>query len=202
MSTPPSQHPADTARPAVTPAEIVIIVVVGLLVLVFGYLLINRLSPGDDPAAAPNTPAATEGTTEATPENTAGESESPAPESSPSEEETTEEADEPETFQTPSQNIVCVIDSDGASCLIRSFDYTPEDAQSCAEDAGGHLRVTADGASMPCDPLVISGGPSTLDYGESVEAFGFSCLSAEDGVTCSNSDDQGFQVARAAYRLF
>lgn len=201
-----SAHPSapdDAHRPAVTPAEIAVIVVVGVLVLVFGFLLVNRLAP-DEPANPLADESGTSEQAEPTPsaeEPTEPEEPSPAEDESPTEEESPT-PDPTEVFQSPSGNIVCEVGADGASCLIRNFDYDPVDADGCEADAGGHLRVTESGASMPCDPLAISGTPAVLGYGETIESNGFRCLSAEDGVTCSNASDNGFQVARAAYRLF
>ena len=48
-----------------------------------------------------------------------------------------------------------------------------------------------------------AGDVPALDYGETTSAHGFTCESAESGVTCRHDESgYGFTVARAAYELF
>ncbi len=183
-----------------TPAQILLIVVVSALVLLFVVLLVGRLSGGGGERAAEATtppPATTQ-----TPDESGPTSETSA--AGPEEAEETPTSAHPEYFASPSGNIVCALTVDSTDCVISSFDYAAEDAASCDDDAaGGHLRVEPAGASMPCEPLVVAGGVPTLDYGETTSAHGYTCESAESGVTCRHDESgYGFTVARRAYDLF
>ena len=186
----------EEARDRLTPAQILLIVVVSALVLLFAILLAGRLAGGaGDPGAEASQALDTE------PEVTPSDAEEPT---SAQPEETTTPAPPPEYFASPSGNIVCALTADSADCVISNFSYEPADLSSCdGEEAGGHLRVEPAGASMPCDPLVVAGDVSVLDYGESTSAHGYTCESAETGVTCRHDEsDYGFSVARASYDLF
>ncbi len=178
---------SDTGR-RLTPAQLLLIVVVSILVLLFVILLAGRLTgDGDEPAADATTTAAESGTDGATDDATDDATEEP----------------EAEYFASPSGNIVCALTPDSADCVISNFQYEPEDADCEEEDAGGHLRVEAAGASMPCEPLVVAGDVPALDYGQTTTAHGFTCESAESGVTCRHDESgYGFAVARASYELF
>ncbi len=183
------QQTAGAPRPGrrLTGGQIALIVVVVALVGVFLALLVGRLTGDVDPDGAA-TPTGT--ATAATPAPTA-------------DDEAGSDAGEPVIFAMPSGNIVCQISVDGADCLIRDFTYDPVDAASCEGEAGAHLRVGEDGASMPCEPLAIAGDVPALDYGESREAHGYTCTSSREGVTCEHEESgQGFSLARAAYELF
>ena len=180
-----------------TPAQVLLIVVVSALVLLFVILLVGRMTGGGTPPAAD---ASTAQTQPATPSSTS-DGEAPTGTPTPADEET--ESAEPEYFASPSGNIVCALTTDSADCVIASFDYEPEDAEGCEDDAGGHLRVEPAGASMPCEPLVVAGDVPALDYGETTSAHGYTCESAESGVTCRHDESgYGFSVARASYNLF
>ncbi|PYF96731.1 hypothetical protein SAMN05216184_11822 [Georgenia satyanarayanai] len=180
---------SDTSR-RLTPAQLLLIVVVSILVLLFVILLAGRLAGGgDEPTDATPSAAASSGTDEATDDATG--------------DETPTEEPEAEYFASPSGNIVCALTPDSADCVISNFQYEPEDADCEDEDAGGHLRVEAAGASMPCEPLVVAGDVPALDYGQTTTAHGFTCESAESGVTCRHDESgYGFAVARASYELF
>ena len=175
-----------------TPAQILLIVVVSVLVLLFVVLLAGRLGGGDERSAADasTTPAqapAASGT--ATP--------------APREEDATPPA-ESEYFASPTGNIVCVMTVDSTECVISNFTYEATDAADCGDEgAGGHLRVEPAGASMPCEPLIVAGDVPSLPYGEAISAHGYTCESAESGVTCRHDESgYGFSVARASYELF
>ncbi len=191
-------QPAGQQR--LTPPQILLIVVVSALVLLFVVLLVGRLTGGEGERGAQQTtsPAAT---TDA-PDESVPTSETSAAGPEESTEEPTDA--EPQYFASPSGNILCALTADSTDCLIRRFDYDPKDAASCDDDAaGGHLRVEPAGASRPCDPFVVAGGVPTLDYGETTSAHGYTCESAESGVTCRHDESgYGFTVARASYRLF
>ncbi|WP_324652909.1 DUF6636 domain-containing protein [Georgenia sp. H159] len=179
--------PASPGRQRLTPAHILLIVVVSVLVLLFVVLLMERLTGDGQQSAADASPTVETQTGAST--ATPGEDDADA---------------EPTYFASPSGNIVCTITADSADCGISNFQYAAEDAASCESDgAGGHLRVEPAGASMPCDPLVVVGDVPVLEYGQTAEAHGYSCLSERSGVTCRHDESgHGFSVARASYRLF
>lgn len=179
---------SDTGR-RLTPAQLLLIVVVSVLVLLFVILLAGRLTDGGDQPGADASPATAAPSDDATDDATDDETPTAEPEA--------------EYFASPSGNIVCALTTDSADCVISNFQYEPEDADCEDEGAGGHLRVEAAGASMPCEPLVVAGDVPALDYGETTTAHGFTCESAESGVTCRHDESgYGFAVARASYELF
>ena len=202
---------AEYAERKLTPAQILLIVVVSVLMLLFVILLAGRLSGGttEPGAQASARDVATEPVEEADdaadadPAAPAGTQETqdddePTPEVSPAPD------GPPEYFRAPSGNIVCAVTVDSADCVIANFNYDPADADSCSnEGAGGHLRVESAGSSMPCEPIVVAGEASPLAYGETMTAHGYTCGSAESGITCTHDESgYGFTVARAAYELF
>ncbi|WP_454084968.1 hypothetical protein [Georgenia sp. Marseille-Q6866] len=179
---------SDTGR-RLTPAQLLLIVVVSILVLLFVILLAGRLTSGGGEPGADASTATTAPSGDTTDDTTDDVTPTPEPEA--------------EYFASPSGNIVCALTPDSADCVISNFQYEPEDADCEEEGAGGHLRVEAAGASMPCEPLVVAGDVPALDYGETTTAHGFTCESAESGVTCRHDDSgYGFAVARASYELF
>ncbi|MBD8063791.1 hypothetical protein [Oceanitalea stevensii] len=183
---------SDTGR-RLTPAQLLLIVVVSILVLLFVILLAGRLTDGGGEPGADASTTTAASTDDATGDATDDATDDVTPTAEP----------EAEYFASPSGNIVCALTPDSADCVISNFQYEPEDA-SCEEDgAGGHLRVEEAGASMPCEPLVVAGDVPALDYGETTTAHGFTCESAESGVTCRHDGSgYGFTVARASYELF
>ncbi|MCM3661676.1 hypothetical protein M3148_11850 [Georgenia satyanarayanai] len=175
---------SDTGR-RLTPAQLLLIVVVSILVLLFVILLAGRLTGGGGERGADASTATT------------------APDDDVADDVTRTTEPVAEYFASPSGNIVCALTPDSADCVISNFQYEPEDADCEEEGAGGHLRVEAAGASMPCEPLVVAGDVPALNYGETTTAHGFTCESAESGVTCRHDDSgYGFAVARASYELF
>jgi len=174
-----------------TRAQVLLIVVVSALVLLFVVLLAGRLSGGSEPDPGATTAEAPVVTGTATPGT-----------DRPTDEAT--EAGPAEYFASPSGNIVCALTSDSTDCVISNFTYDPVDAASCEEEGvGGHLRVEPAGATMPCEPLVVAGEVPELAYGETISAHGYTCESAESGVTCRHDESgYGFSVARATYELF
>lgn len=103
-------------------------------------------------------------------------------------------------FMSPSTNIVCTIDTDRARCTIRDFDYNAGDAPANCEvnPYGSVVVVEADEAGFSCVQRGLPTQATVLDYGQSIDAHGFSCVSERDGVTCRSSSGASFKVARAA----
>lgn len=110
----------------------------------------------------------------------------------------------PEHFVTPSGNIGCYLDAEGARCDIAEKDWpTPPKPPLCNLDWGQGLMVRDVGAHTVCAGDTVLGGPVTLGYGNSAQRGNFRCDVSEQGVTCTNlASGKGFKLARAAYSFF
>lgn len=153
-------------------------------------------------SSAPVSPDATEATTPEPSEPTTTEpgTETTSPDEGPTE--------EPTLFASPSGNITCAISAEGARCGIAQLASKPASIDTCDGSVGYVYIVTEAGVEVPCvakgdRPKTAEGGTSVLDYGEEATGFGFTCESAEDGVTCRNdASGRGFQLARAGGQVF
>jgi hypothetical protein len=110
-----------------------------------------------------------------------------------------------QTFALPSGNIACVMSNDGATCTIASISFAPPTDASCTGTIGHVFVVNATGLSIPCvdgpAPAAAPEGTPVLQYGQVSSVGGYTCESAETGVTCRNDKTgQGFALARASYR--
>jgi hypothetical protein len=118
-------------------------------------------------------------------------------------------ADEYLTFQSPTGNIHCgLYEWDGqASVRCDLMNLVPTYTRApvgCELDWGsafgldkrgkGYLACVGDAVADPDNPV--------LGYGEAVSLGGISCVSAKTGMTCSNAEGHGFQIARAKQRLY
>jgi hypothetical protein len=110
------------------------------------------------------------------------------------------DAQQRDTFVSPTGNIACALGDDTATCTIteRSF----EDPQSCGPGPVT-LVVGAGGDARPDCAAPAAAGGDGLAYDQSVTAGYFACLSELDGVTCwSTLTGRGFTVARAGFSTF
>jgi hypothetical protein len=113
------------------------------------------------------------------------------------------------TFQSPTGNIHCLMDAEGAYAYVRcdlrelvpSYTRAPADcdldwgSSFAVEDQGkGYLACVGDTVQDRRNPV--------LPYGEAMSWGGISCVSAKTGVTCTNADGHGFSVAKAKQKLF
>ena len=107
-----------------------------------------------------------------------------------------------ESFNSPSGNISCTIDSERTRCVISSFDYQPpEKPDDCQLENWGAVVVANDeGAGYSCREAPGSSGPArVLGYGESITAEGMTCTSTREGMTCkSDESGVGFTMRRAS----
>ena len=142
--------------------------------------------------SSPSTPAATTTTSSAAP-TVAGEV--PAP---------VERTGTARTFASPSGNITCTVDETGARCGIASLANDPAPVEGCDGSVGHVYVVTPEGVpEVPCvskdeKPAKAKKSVEVLDYGEVVREFGYTCMSEEAGVTCTDdTTGRGFTLARA-----
>lgn len=109
-------------------------------------------------------------------------------------------------FASPTRNISCTIDGDSAGCEIAHIMYEKPTVEGCDGDVGHEIEVTAESAHWVCrtESPPPSPGPEieNLDWGDSVTANGFTCTSANDGVTCTHEESgNSFSLARRVYSL-
>ena len=114
--------------------------------------------------------------------------------------------DESAAFETPSGNIGCFIDKRSVRCDIDKREWKPTAAPSdCELDYGQGISLTAGaGAEFVCaGDTVLGSGGQTLDYGQSISAGLLRCESAEDGLTCTDTENgSGFFLSQQSYRIF
>lgn len=114
------------------------------------------------------------------------------------------------TFETPSENIQCVVghgptSSDIECRIIERYGAPalPRPA-SCASDWGHSFLMFDTGpVQMLCQPLSRDrGGFERAEYGVTGEFGGFVCHSSQKGLDCRNRDGHGFFLSRAIQRVF
>ena len=116
---------------------------------------------------------------------------------------------ETQYFQSPSGNIVCVIEQqniESVRCDLgvdrQSYTARPAACQGrwgrsfgVAETGMGFLNCVTDLIRAPRDAVV-------LPYGVALDVDGIICRSETTGMTCTNRDGGGFSVRRAEQRIF
>jgi len=114
------------------------------------------------------------------------------------------------TFETPSENIQCVVgeDVDGSDLTCTIITRTGGPAQpkpsDCQSDWGHTFFMRDHG------PIEIMCGPTNqnkdgfdrAEYGVTGEFGGFTCSSTRKGLTCTNRDGHGFFLSRARQDAF
>ena len=118
-------------------------------------------------------------------------------------------ADDYTGFQSPSGNIHCGIyqwqGGVEARCdlidLVPSFTKAPP---GCDLDWGQAFSVDASGkGSLACvGDTVINPSAPVLAYGKGVSINGITCVSSQKGMTCTNAEGHGFQIARAKQKVY
>jgi hypothetical protein len=130
-----------------------------------------------------------------------------SPSNEPKEHEVSPSADDtPELrtrfFQTPSHNIICATMEAGLRCDIRSG-LEPEPDDECPLDWVG-VVLDADGTAAPdcAGDAVPEEGVPVLGYGTSWRLMKITCASESTGLTCTNREGHGFELARAGWNTF
>ncbi|WP_212754359.1 serine/threonine-protein kinase [Nakamurella aerolata] len=106
-----------------------------------------------------------------------------------------------DAFASPSGNIICSIDADGARCLIKKANYT---STVCTEHPGriyAELGVTGRGAQQPCTDAKVNGllnlHPVTAAFGSLlIGPNGVRCNSQSDGIRCVNNAGGYFRMSQ------
>jgi hypothetical protein len=108
-------------------------------------------------------------------------------------------------FDSPTQNIGCVIESHGVRCDIRDHEWkSPPKPRNCEVDYGGGVFIGAKGrATYVCaGDTTLNAGP-VLAYGDSEHLGLYRCVSYEAGMRCINRrNGHGFVLSRQRVRLF
>jgi hypothetical protein len=106
-------------------------------------------------------------------------------------------------FALPSGNIGCTMAASGVTCMIASITYEPPTVPGCTGDTGHVVVLNDDGFAFECvdgaPPAVAGDDVPVLEYGSSETAGDYTCVSASDGVTCTDSAGAGFKLARASW---
>ncbi|HVF74564.1 MAG TPA: DUF6636 domain-containing protein [Acidimicrobiales bacterium] len=106
------------------------------------------------------------------------------------------------SFKSPSDNIFCTIDSEGARCDIREKSWQPPAKPAdCDLDWGNSMAVTAGGAVFVCagDSVEDDKAPP-LPYGGVVARGDVRCRSDESGMTCEHTPTGSrFMLSRERY---
>jgi hypothetical protein len=113
-------------------------------------------------------------------------------------------------FHTPTNNIHCMgsnyDDGPNLRCDLRQMSNPrPAAPADCPLDYGDSYNITPNGlvGTLVChgDTVELPGSP-VLAYGAAWQAFGFTCRSAADGLTCTNRSGHGFFLARNKQTVF
>ena len=128
----------------------------------------------------------------------------------------TEVIDSPTSFNSPSGNIGCMIDTRYARCDIRDRTWSPPQTSctlggssdySSGEpielDYGNGLVIGSGGIpTFTCASDTVLGDHPVLDYGDSIESASVRCTSEEAGIRCeSRMTGRSFVIARDSFSL-
>jgi len=115
------------------------------------------------------------------------------------------------TFETPSQNVQCVVgegfEGSDISCTIINRSGSPASPRpsSCKGDWGHSFEMYDRGpAKLVCSDLqdVTKGAQQVAEYGVKGEFGGFICTSSKTGLKCLNTDGNGFFLSRRKQVLY
>jgi Bacterial SH3 domain len=117
---------------------------------------------------------------------------------------------EPSYFHTPTDNIHCMgsnyDDGPNLRCDLRQISNPLPIAPADCPLSYGDAYVITQNASVGAlfchgDTVEMQGSP-VLPYGAVWQAFGFTCRSATDGLTCNNASGHGFFLSRIRQTVF
>lgn len=113
-------------------------------------------------------------------------------------------------FKMPSNNVYCMLESpyndNALRCDIRTVtNRQPPVPASCQFAWGKSFEITPNGSigtRICVSDAVYDPTYPTLAYGTQWNQGGFTCKSAESGLTCTNASGHGFTIAKEAQKLF
>lgn len=105
-------------------------------------------------------------------------------------------------FESPSQNIRCVVDRESARCEIAQKEWATPSGSPCNEPYGPSLFVDATSASFVCfTDSIWAESATTLEYGTATQIARVLCESEETGITCTHDNGYQLHVRRKDYFL-
>lgn len=107
-------------------------------------------------------------------------------------------------FVMPSNNVECTYTPAGGTPVYKPFDGGPE--LSCDRREPKYVRLVLTPKSIKRFDDVgdqgCCGTNNPLPYGNQWSKGGFTCRSAESGLTCQRADGRGFSLSRQRVELF
>ncbi|MEO3472307.1 DUF6636 domain-containing protein [Roseomonas sp. CAU 1739] len=110
-----------------------------------------------------------------------------------------------EAFQLPSGNIHCAAFDGVLRCdVLQSTFRRPPRPRDCEQDFGDSVELGSRGpARMVCHGDTVADPKAlVLGYGRAWQGRGLSCTASQAGLRCVNAEGRGFEMSRAALRLF
>ncbi|MBL8933784.1 MAG: hypothetical protein JNM69_04475 [Archangium sp.] len=111
-------------------------------------------------------------------------------------------------FQTPSGNTFCLVyaGDSGATLeceLKENVAKLPARPKDCELDWGSRFSLPEKGKAVRgCYGDTLQGELPKLEYGKPWKVGAFSCEATTKRLRCTNADGHGFELARAAQKLF
>lgn len=113
-----------------------------------------------------------------------------------------------DSFRSPSSNIYCTYDGDGASLrcdIVQTSNRQPPRPRDCDLAWGRAFEISrrsTSGIRICHGDTIADPNVPVLPYGSAWSRGDFTCHSAESGVLCRNGRGAGFELSRARQRLF
>lgn len=112
-------------------------------------------------------------------------------------------------FKTPSGNTFCIVYADdkgrqSLECELKENTAKPvKPPKDCELDFGNRFSLAEKGAPVrACYGDTLQGEYETLEYGKAWKVGAFSCEATTKRLRCTNGDGHGFELAKAAQKLF
>ena len=117
-------------------------------------------------------------------------------------------------FISPSGNVYCGMREPGSPSAVAETTFgcqtktsvAPAGGPTCRNSANNTYMVSIDNGAVThrCTSQGVFTAPdqATLAYGQSISAYGNTCLSTTDGITCWSSSGTGFMISRDVNRTF
>lgn len=108
------------------------------------------------------------------------------------------------SFSMPSGNVECIFTPAGGSKVYQPLDGGPELSCDRREPTYINLLMTPKRIVRTDNPgeQACCGVDNPLPYGKTWAMGGFTCESAQSGLTCRRADGHGFSISKAAISQF